>query len=234
MADIVWLDSTTSTNLVVKEANGLLDGAVAFSQTQGRGRLGRTFHSPYGGIYMSFLVRGDAVSLSQDLVTARAAVAVKRALLEVAGVKAGIKWVNDLYLDGRKVCGILTEACPFGAVVGIGINWDTPSDAFPEDLRDKAGSVFKDVRPLSEKRLFAEKVREHLKKVMVDVQWIDEYAKADILAGCEVDVIRAGCVVAHGKAVGIDGNAALHVMTQNGELVLSTGEVSIRFEQQAV
>ena len=117
---------------------------VAHAQTAGRGRLGRSFYSPAGsGLYMTLALdlRADEAVVSR--VTPAAAVAVFRALEAVCQKQVQIKWVNDLYLDGKKICGILTEAIPTAdgirVLVGIGINITTHS--FPEGMRNPAGAV---------------------------------------------------------------------------------------------
>jgi len=117
---------------------------VAHAQTAGRGRLGRSFYSPAGsGLYMTLALdlRTDKAAVSR--VTPAAAVAVSRALEAVCQKQVQIKWVNDLYLNGKKICGILTEAIPtvdgIRALVGIGINITTHS--FPEGMRNPAGAV---------------------------------------------------------------------------------------------
>ena len=124
--------------------------AVAGSQSRGRGRRGRTFFSPEGtGLYLSILLRPSGLSSKPAMrFTTIAAVAVSEAIEAVSGRKAEIKWVNDIYVDGLKVCGILTEAS-FDledytlayAVVGIGINVYEPEEGFPEVIKDVAGAV---------------------------------------------------------------------------------------------
>ena len=124
--------------------------AVAGGQTRGRGRRGRSFFSPVGtGLYMSILLRPSGLGSDQAVkYTTVAAVAVAEAVEAVSGKTASIKWVNDIYVDDRKVCGILTEAS-FNpedatldyAVVGIGINVYEPQGGFPEEIRDRAGAL---------------------------------------------------------------------------------------------
>ena len=110
-------------------------------QTAGRGRLGRSFVSSEGGLYLSILLKREE-PLSQLLhVTPMAAIAVRRAILDLyPTLQVDIKWINDLQIRGKKVCGILTEVAPQGGIIiGIGINCNTPS--FPEELRAIAGSL---------------------------------------------------------------------------------------------
>lgn len=151
--NLINKDTVTSTNTVLKEMaeSGAAEGTVvaAKMQTAGKGRLGRSFFSPdSGSIYMSILVRPRFDPDKATLLTTAAAVAVAFAVEEVTGKEAGIKWVNDIYFNDKKVCGILTEgqinpesgALEY-AIVGIGINLYDPEGGFPAELPN-AGSVF--------------------------------------------------------------------------------------------
>ena len=133
-----------STNLALRRmAEDAPDGTVltAASQSAGRGRQGRGFLSPEGGLYLSMLLRPDSAPELLPSLTPAAAVAVCRAVEAVCGARCGIKWPNDVVLGGRKICGILTESVGAAAcvIVGVGINVNTAS--FPEELRDIASSV---------------------------------------------------------------------------------------------
>ncbi len=129
------LRTADSTNTLARQeaANGAKEGLtlIALQQTQGRGRHGRTFSSPCGGIYLSVLLRPDIRLEELTLITLAGAVSVAQATEELLDIHPGIKWVNDLLLDGKKLCGILTEASMEAetgqvdhVVVGIGINVD--------------------------------------------------------------------------------------------------------------
>ena len=146
-------ESLDSTNNYLKKlaAEGAAEGTVviADAQTAGRGRLGRSFASAPGcGIYMSMLLRpGDCTADCAVSLTAVAAVAVCRAVEKVCGRTPGIKWINDLYMRGRKICGILCESSVRDgrvdyAVLGIGLNVTTRLEDFPEELRETAGSLY--------------------------------------------------------------------------------------------
>ena len=149
-------DCVGSTNDEVKalaikgEQEGYL--LISRSQTKGKGRLGRSFFSPDStGIYMSLLLRPKCKAEETTLITTAAAVAVCRSL-EKAGVNPQIKWVNDIFVNDKKVCGILAEAgfnagtpCPDYVVLGVGINMYPPESDFPEDLKQIAGAVLSDV-----------------------------------------------------------------------------------------
>lgn len=148
--NLISLDRCVSTNdeAYLLAENGAENGTTvtAREQTGGKGTNGRSFFSPgKTGIYMSVILR----SVKQDRlldVTPMAAVAVSRTLDKIFGVKTRIKWVNDVYLDGKKVCGILTKAQSKNGktdfiVVGIGINLFAPEGGFPDDIKNTAGFV---------------------------------------------------------------------------------------------
>lgn len=146
------LAEVDSTNRYLKELaeEGLPEGftVIANSQTKGRGRYGRSFVSPAGdGLYLSMLLKNAGSPEGLSDATSYAAVATANAILRVAGVCPDIKWVNDLQMHGRKICGILTElslkaesAEVQSCVVGIGINV-RESAGFPEELKGIAGSI---------------------------------------------------------------------------------------------
>ena len=147
---IISLDRCVSTNdeAYLLAENGAENGTTvtAREQTGGKGTNGRSFFSPgKTGIYMSVILRNVKQDRLLD-VTPMAAVAVSRTLDKIFGVKTRIKWVNDVYLDGKKVCGILTKAQSKNGktdfiVVGIGINLFAPEGGFPDDIKNTAGFV---------------------------------------------------------------------------------------------
>ena len=144
---ILRCDEVDSTNNVCKTlaAQGADNTVViARRQTAGKGRLGRAFRSPEGGLYLSVLWRGCPAGQLLT-VTPLAAVAVCRAIEQTCGAVCGIKWCNDVVLNGKKLCGILTESSlrPDGGaewlVVGIGVN--VAQTDFPLDIADMAASL---------------------------------------------------------------------------------------------
>lgn len=234
--------SVTSTNIVAKElaAKGVREGTVvaAIEQTEGRGRMGRSFYSPAStGIYFSVILRPMLNMEDSLLITTAAAVAVAKAIESVAGIKASIKWVNDVYVEGKKVCGILTEASlnfESGgleyAVLGIGINIETKD--FPEGLNQTAGSVFKD-KPSGApiKSMLLAEVLNNLADSMsslTDRSLIEEYKNRSFLIGKNILVLRGQNAIP-AKAIDIDDKAHLVVEYEDGSKeALNSGEVSIR------
>ena len=181
--------SISSTNTVLKSLaeEGAEEGLclIAGEQTAGRGRRGRSFFSPpNSGIYMSVLLRPALQAVDATSITACAAVAVAEAIESLAPVNAEIKWVNDIYVEGKKVCGILTEAsldCENGQVnyliVGIGINTRVPDSDFPEELKSIAGSAFGE-KPIRELKTATQNIRDGNLDFSVKGSGIEELKKA--------------------------------------------------------
>ncbi|MDY4104544.1 MAG: biotin--[acetyl-CoA-carboxylase] ligase [Oscillospiraceae bacterium] len=235
--------TVTSTNTLLKQAaeDGTPEGTVfvAEEQTAGRGRLGRSFYSPAGtGIYFSILLRPSMPASESLLITTGAAVACAQALEAVSGVETQIKWVNDIYAAGKKVCGILTEASMdlesgglHYAVLGIGVNLLKPDGDFPEDIRDKAGALFSDDRDGDIRcRIVAEVLDRFLDLYahLTEKRFLEEYRRRSMLTGQSVDVLRGGTVTP-AVVEGIDDAFALIVRYADGRVEhLGSGDVSVR------
>ena len=244
-----WLDvqvfrSITSTNTVLKTMaeEGAAEGRclVAGEQSAGKGRRGRSFYSPPdSGLYLSMLLRPTMQAADATSITACAAVAVAEAVEDLAPVRADIKWVNDILVGGRKVCGILTEAsldCESGGVnyliVGIGINTRVPRSDFPEELKTIAGSAFGD-QPIPELRCrLAAGVMDRLAgyyRHLTEKIWLEEYRRRSVVLGKEVNILRPGREPEPAEVLDLDSDCALIVRTEAGEVRrLNSGEVSIR------
>ncbi len=230
-----------STNEEAKRflADGSVEQAlfVAESQTAGKGRRGRSFYSPAGkGIYMSLLFTTQEELSDVIFVTTAVAVIVACALEEVTSTPAVIKWVNDIYMNNRKVCGILTEAVlpteqchKTGVVVGIGINVST--DNFPDELRMVAGSLGVKAQEQEVKEALIQSVTEGLIDFLEHVKdhsCIEEYRKRSMVLGQSV-ICFDGAGSYEAKALDIDKQGGLIVETLSGERkVLHTGEITIR------
>ena len=234
------LRESASTNDDVKaaarrgEAEGLV--VIADHQTAGRGRLRRAFFSPGGtGLYMSVLLRPALPATSSALVTAAAAVAVAEAIEHVSGRSAQIKWVNDIFLGGRKVCGILTEGSvgPDGAlqyaVLGIGVNVAPPPGGFPEELRPIACAVFEGSAPEGARARLAAEILTRFRRFrnLEARQFLPAYRARSMVLGRRV-AVSLGEEVFPARALSIDDDCHLIVETERGVLPLCAGEVSIR------
>ncbi len=240
---IIEFDRIDSTNLEAKRlASGGKDEwtvVMANSQNMGRGRLGRSFFSPEGsGLYMSVILRPKITPADAQLITVAAAVAVSRAIEKVFSRRAGIKWVNDLILDGKKICGILTESAldPKSgmleyAVLGIGINLFAPKEKMPDELKDIVGFVCDSECTASKKQQLTEEILRIFKQYydgLTERSYLEEYRDRSVLKNTPVTVIK-GDKRRNALAHGIDESFRLEVEYADGtQESLSGGEVSIR------
>ena len=243
--DIFVLKTVGSTNAYLRELaqKGASEGTlvVASEQTRGQGRRGRTFFSPVDtGLYMSILLRPKAAVNEAVKITSMAAVAVCLALEQVCGVLPQIKWVNDIFVNGKKAAGILTEAA-FDmengalnyAVLGIGINVYTPENGFPEEISDIAGAVLGERSGDLRNRLAAAVYEQFMRlyAMLSDTGYLDEYRKRLMWRGEQILVLTG----ADGKdktpavLLDVDENCALLVRYEDGSSgKLTSGEITIR------
>jgi BirA family biotin operon repressor/biotin-[acetyl-CoA-carboxylase] ligase len=231
-----------STNQVLKDEKGS-EGRilVAERQASGKGRMGRTFYSPGdSGVYFSLLLRPKIKMQDAVIITAAAAVAVCEAIETVSGKDTQIKWVNDIYVDGRKVCGILTEAAmdlETGgleyAVLGIGINIKEPREGFPKALNGIAGALFqKDEFPIDIKNKMVSAVLNQFWPCYSQLgkkKFLEGYRDRSMVTGRDIWIHRGDGSTEKASAVEIDDQCRLVVIKENGQREeLLSGEVSIR------
>lgn len=239
--EIVVLPTAESTNTLVRQkaAQGGKEGYTVISneQTGGRGRYGRRFFSPdKTGIYLSILLR-PAVPSSEALnITTMAAVAMCQAIEEVSQETPQIKWVNDIYIRGKKVCGILTEAAldlESGmleyAVLGVGVNVYSPQGGFPEELRDTADALFSAPQRDAKNRLTAAFLNRFMScyhgKNPGD--YIGEYRRRNLVIGKKAVVHKDG-LPRTVDICGIDDACRLIVRYDDSEIAhLSCGEIQL-------
>ncbi len=230
-------DIVSSTNTLMKEY-GHNNGEeysvlIASSQSGGRGRMGRNFYSPNNtGIYMSILLRPKK-GMNPLNITTDAAVCCARVFEKMTGETAQIKWVNDIYMHGKKVCGILTESAlgenPF-AVLGIGINVLPPTEGFPEDIKDRAGAVFTENRPFLREEVIIELLREFFYTYENPERSLlfEEYKKRSMIIGKDILVLRNDGEES-AKAIGLNEDYSLIVQKENGQIEnICSGDVSIK------
>ncbi|MGN1015028.1 MAG: biotin--[acetyl-CoA-carboxylase] ligase [Butyricicoccus sp.] len=239
------IDSTN--NYLKRKAGELPHGhtAVADCQTAGRGRRGRSFLSPSGsGVYLSILLHPTMPLEQINLITVGAAVAICHAIQEAAGFSPSIKWVNDVLQDGKKLCGILTEASVEAetgllsyAIVGIGINVRTPEGGLPEEIRSIAGSL-EDFAPhaVSRNQLVACFLN-HMERCYDRIAHgqtaalMEDYRSYMHFLGQEIRIIT-GDAVRPARALTINEHGHL-IVEQDGERrELLAGEISIRLDEQ--
>ena len=231
-----------STNKRAKElaAEGAPHGflVAADEQSAGRGRFDRRFFSPAkAGIYISYVLRPTLPVEKAVMLTSMAAVAVARAIESLAEVEVKIKWVNDLYINGRKVCGILCEAgmdVESGflayAVLGIGVNVGKIS--FPEELKEIAASIENETgKPVSRSRLIAA-ISNQLDRLYPQLktgEFMEEYRRRSNVIGSEVTVLGSEEGPYQALAVDIDERGRLAVQLADGSVnYLNAGEISVR------
>ena len=240
--EIITLKSTSSTN--AEAMTRLMSGnishgtlIVAEEQTQGRGRMGKTFFSPKSGIYMSVCLCKSIENLSDVMViTPAAAVAVRRSIAKYTDLDAKIKWVNDVYIGKKKVCGILTQAdIDFESgkagtfIVGIGVNF--VNQDFPDEIKDKACALFESQpSDVTRSQMIAEIYSELLALTddLKDRSFMSEYKQYSMVVGKDI-TYTFNSEEKIGKVIDIDDDGALLVIEQDGnQRKLTCGEISIR------
>lgn len=239
-APVIFKPCVTSTNTVLKglAAGGLADGftLAALRQTSGRGRLGRSFTSPEGGLYMSMLLYTGTDLARTATLTPCAAVAVCRAISRVCGITPDIKWPNDLQLGGKKLCGILTESGSLGgryyAIIGLGINVNTDCALFPKEVRNIAVSLSEVLGAPVDIEALLVAVVEELDQMFsawkADTQCcLSDYRRLCISTNRPVTLIR-GDERRAANSLGIDENYALIVNVNGAEEHITMGEVTLR------
>jgi len=244
--NIIVYDSLDSTNNEAKRLSdgGLPDKTAILSneQTGGKGRLGRSFVSKKDlGLYLTAVLKPSGPLNGISHATALAAVAVRRAVMRATRLSPKIKWTNDLVIDGKKLCGILTELSVEGEsgsiqhmVIGIGINTGYAADDFPQEIRGFCTSLSMEGVSVLRSAL-AGAVLDELSMIYSNGRFTAdmdayrlEYERNCISIGRDISVVR-GAEVRHGKAIGLDESFGLVVDFGDGFPVsISSGEVSVR------
>ena len=241
--NIHHFESIDSTNTEAKRmaAQGAPHGTVLIAdmQTGGRGRMGRSFHSPAGsGIYLSMILRPECPAQKLLHLTCATAVAAAEGIQKATGMHPGIKWTNDLVYERKKLGGILTELSldhtgnVAYAVIGIGINCNQSADDFPLDIAGLATSLHICTGQTIDRSVVIAQILISLQKMweqLDDVKSILEaYRQSCVTIDQEVSVVRAD-EIRHGKALDVDENGALLVQFDDGNIqAVNSGEVSIR------
>lgn len=238
--NIIILEETLSTNNYASELalNGTKENTVVIAESQsgGRGRFNRNFHSPKGkGLYMSIIFSPYIEMANAPLITSFTAVAVAKAIEKLCQKEVNIKWVNDIYMNGKKICGILTEA-GFNfdcgtldyAVVGIGIN--VKSDDFPENIKSIASSIENESGKVISRNELCAEILNNMREIEEELktkEYLDIYREKSNVIGRNVRV-SIGNEIFDAYAESIDDNAALVVKMENVYRTLNSGEVSIK------
>ncbi|MEG2769385.1 MAG: biotin--[acetyl-CoA-carboxylase] ligase, partial [Oscillospiraceae bacterium] len=237
-------NEVTSTNILAKEAaakgeNDCPNGSIflANRQTGGHGRRSRAFFSPSGGIYLSFVLRPTLEIAKTVCLTSCAAVAVSRAIKTVCNIDTNVKWVNDIFYNGKKLCGILTEAAVSienntleYAAIGIGINFFMPTCDVPKELQDVITAIYTE-KPDGEirTRLVCEICNNLfcLEQTPDSKEILAEYKALNFIIDKKITVLSTPPKTAVARDINELGN--LIVEYENGEIgIISSGEVSIK------
>lgn len=239
---LYWYEELPSTNALAKDMarEGAPHGTVllADSQSAGRGRLGRSFCSPPGsGIYLSVILRPNCPPDELMHLTCAVGVAACDAIADAAGFRPGIKWINDLVADGKKLGGILTELVMEGgivrsAVVGIGINCCQMPRDFPPELQNIACSLFSVTGQTVDRAKLAAALIGHLEIMSRQLQErsaiMARYRRDCVTLGKEITVI-AGDLRRNGRALAVEEDGGLLVQFEDGTVAtVQSGEVSVR------
>ena len=244
--EVVEFDIIDSTNAEAKRRADILSQSgeltphlfISKEQTAGRGRMGRSFSSrANSGIYMSLLYFTDKPLSDAVSVTVAAAAIIAEEIEKVTERSMMIKWVNDIYNENGKVCGILVESIPvsssrFGVIVGIGIN--TGEGDFPEELRPIASSVGnlcgKEAQLISG---VAERLLAH-SDTPDDRSYMQGYRKRLMLLGEKVNLLNCGEIIDEGVVAGVDDDGGLLFVPQgkNKTMIIRSGEISLRIKNK--
>ena len=240
--NMIVLSETDSTNNTAKElaADGAVHGTavIADRQTAGKGRLGRSFVSPAGkGVYISVIIRPDISVDAAQLITSCAACAAASAVEELCGSFVNIKWVNDLYMNGRKICGILTEASLSlennsldYAVIGIGINVYPAEDCFDEELKSRVSSIEAESGVKISRNQLCSLLLNRLEEYLSGIEirsFLEDYRRRELLTGNMITASYGGETIT-GKAAGIDNNGSLILEMPDGTVkTISSGEANL-------
>ncbi|MBO0445338.1 biotin--[acetyl-CoA-carboxylase] ligase [Enterococcus ureilyticus] len=211
---------------------------VADIQEAPKGRFGRPFFSKAGsGIYMSMLLRPNQNFEEMAQYTVIMAVAIARAMDNLINTPTEIKWVNDIYINGKKVCGILSEAMSdvesgqiSNVIIGMGINFSLKQNEFPTELREKASSLFPETEPtVTRNELIAEIWNQFytILNQLPEQDFLEEYRQKSFVLGKTVSFTQAGTNY-EGVATAISDQGELVVQLHDKtEKVLSSGEISL-------
>jgi BirA family biotin operon repressor/biotin-[acetyl-CoA-carboxylase] ligase len=242
--NIIYYESIGSTNSKAKELaeRGEEHGTAIISeeQTTGRGRLGRNWVSPkYKGICMSIILRPNITTQNISQITLIGAAAVQKAISEM-GIKAGIKWPNDIVLSGKKICGILTEMSGEidhinYLIMGIGINVNLKEEDIPRDLKNVATSLLIESGKYIDRKVLLANVLNIFEELYCDFilngdikETIEICRDNSILIGSEIQLINRDKVTI-AKAINISDSGELVIENHSGNLeYIVSGEVSIR------
>ena len=245
LEQVLYFDSIDSTNNKLRELakNGAPAGTVVLAnhQSAGRGRRGRNFSSPKdAGIYLSILMRPNCTPQECTSLTPWTAVAITRAIFHLINIAPSIKWVNDLYMNNKKICGILTELSMDNenkkvshVVIGVGVNVNESSIDFPLDLRDIATSIYAETNQKINRSKLAFAIIKELDHMIANWpeakdEYLNAYREYNLTTKSQISIVSGDTLIPV-TPLNINDDFSLQVRHQDGKLEnLSSGEVSIR------
>lgn len=228
--DIKYFDETESTNIIAREIAGSVEEGtvvIAESQTGGRGRMGRKWISPEGGVWLSIILKPMIQPVYAPRITLLAGVSVAKTIRSY-GIEARIKWPNDVLINEKKVCGILTE---IGAeidmidyiIVGIGIDANVDTESFPEEFRESSTSLKKELGYAINRVEFVQRLLGEFEALYLKFQKegfppiLEEWRRMSATIGEWVKITTQNRTI-YGEAVGVDNEGALILETGEGKL----------------
>jgi BirA family biotin operon repressor/biotin-[acetyl-CoA-carboxylase] ligase len=228
--EIKYFKETESTNIIAREIAATVDEGtvvIAESQTAGRGRLGRKWISPEGGIWLSIILKPKIQPIHAPRITLLAGVSVARTI-RCFGPPAKIKWPNDILINGKKVCGILTEIMAEAdlidyLIVGVGIDANVDTESFPEDIRDSSTSLKKEIGDRINRVDFVRKLLEEFDGLYLEFQKegfksiLEDWRNKSATIGEWVKITTQTRTI-YGEAIGVDNEGALILETSDGNL----------------
>ncbi len=231
--EVFVFDTVTSTNDVAKELCKESEECilvVADGQTNGRGRQGKSFFSPNGsGLYFSMVFSTDSPAFEFTGVTCAVAVACTRAIEKLTDLNVKIKWVNDIYIESKKVCGILVQSVSENGIVkklivGVGINISTVD--FPNEIKDIAVSLGKEI----DRNVLAAEIANNISELIFSnpEEYIGEYKEKSNVIGKEITYFKDN-ISHNAQAVDIDEKGGLVVLENGKKITLTSGEITVRF-----
>jgi len=231
-----YYEEVDSSNNVAKEMKDWEHGSVIIAETQtaGRGTYGRTFHSRVrNGIYMTLIIDTNRWSFrNEQLATIYTAVAASEAIVEITNISSEIKWVNDLFVSGKKIGGILTEKDSQSnkLIIGIGINVSGKQEDFPIEIQNTAASL--ELSPPTDHQAAAIVLAIYMRmfepKTLPDDQAIlQRYKEKLFIMGQTVDISQ-GNDVFEAKVIDVDEQGRLVVLKKGEKLALGVGEVRVK------
>jgi BirA family transcriptional regulator, biotin operon repressor / biotin---[acetyl-CoA-carboxylase] ligase len=230
---IHYFEEVDSTNNVAKKLaeNGAEEGTIVIAETQsrGRGRRGKNWISPTGGVWMSIILRPHSPPADAPQLTLMTGVAVAQTLKKECGLDVGIKWPNDILIGEKKVCGILTEAnAKFNTldyvIVGIGIDANVDTEIFPSDVREGATSLKRELNKEIMGVILVQEFLKNFEEIYDDFtagnfpEILGEWRRLSKTIGSYVEVRKQLGKIVRGEAIGINNTGALILELDDGNL----------------